>query len=575
MKKLLVVLLTLSLLMASLAACGGKSDSSGGGESSTGSDSEAAPESEADKEESQAEEGDADAEESTDTDTSGLAEITYPVTEENASVTWWHGLRAPSYQTSYDDNIVFQAIEKNTGIDIEWINPASGTETEQLNMLLVSGELPDIIQIDGYLESSGGAAAGVDDGNFVDLTDYLEEYAPDYLKTIVSSDLCYQMATTADNRVVQFLQIKQTAPQYSRVNVRNDIMEEIGWADRLPETIDDYTEMFGAMKEAGYYGYRVATNGMDSQLVYPYGISTGFYLDEEGKVAYGPWKDEFRDYLRQVREWIEAGYVHPDWTSSDTDTAALFAGKEIGMYITPSDIAYGLAKLNGYEITCVNYPRLNSGDEFRFETTTWDPVPADGIRTVVTTDCEEAGKLQIAMALLNYGYTEEGALLYNWGVEGETYTVDSEGNKTFTDLILNNDKIPMSDGQYIYKLHFGPKLAEPDVLCNPGTIGDPQALYWRELYSDDPTVNSDAILFCSLTVEQSTARGDIMTDIETYRNESILQFLLGDKDINDDAAWQEYMDTLQGMGIEEAIAITQEAQDEFMAKSIPTDWAFH
>ena len=64
-----------------------------------------------------------------------------------------------------------------------------------------------------------------------------------------------------------------------------------------------------------------------------------------------------------------------------------------------------------------------------------------------------------------------------------------------------------------------------------------------------------------------------MVDIETYMNESTLQFLMGDKDINDDDAWQEYMDTMQSLGIEEAIAITQEAQDAFIAKEIPTDWA--
>ena len=31
--------------------------------------------------------------------------------------------------------------------------------------------------------------------------------------------------------------------------------------------------------------------------------------------------------------------------------------------------------------------------------------------------------------------------------------------------------------------------------------------------------------------------------------------------------------TMQSMGIEEAIAITQEAQDAFVAKEIPTDWS--
>ncbi len=102
-----------------------------------------------------------------------VAEVTYPV-KEPATITWWHCLRAPSYQSSHNDNICWQQIAKDVGVEIEWIHPASGTETEQLNLLLMGDKLPHIIQIDGYLESAGGAAALVDDGVAVDLTDYLE-----------------------------------------------------------------------------------------------------------------------------------------------------------------------------------------------------------------------------------------------------------------------------------------------------------------------------------------------------------------------------------------------------------------
>lgn len=509
-----------------------------------------------------------------------LAEVTYPVAE-SKTITWWHALRAASYESSHDDNICWQEIEKNVGVDIEWIHPTSGSTTEQFNLLLVGGNLPHILQIDGYYETAGGAAALVDDGVAVDLTDYIAELAPDYLAAITASDLAYQMATTADGRVVQFLQLKQTAPQYNRVTVRKDIMTEIGWTDesgieglKLPETIDEYTEMFAAMKEAGYYGYKTSSNGRDSQIMYAYGIGNGFYIAEDGSVAYGMYTDTYRDYLRQVKAWIDAGYVHPDW-NGDVSATTLFTNKEIGMYITPSDISYGAAKAGGYEIACVNYPRLNSGDTFRFESTTWDVVPADGIRTVVCQSAIDDGVFEEVMALLNYGYTEEGAEIYNWGVEDVSYTRDADGNKTFTDLILNNETIPMSDGQYIYKLHFGPKLAEADVECNPGTIGDPKALYWRELYSDDETVNSDGVIFASLTADESLERAEYMTDVETYMGESTIKFLTGAMDLENDADWDTYMSTMKSMGIEEAIAVTQGAVDNFNAKEIPTDWSKH
>lgn len=492
--------------------------------------------------------------------------VAYPVEGENLSVTWWSPLRAPSYQSSNDDNIVWQQIEKNTGIDIQWIHPASGTESEQLNLLIVSGSLPDIIQIDDLYETSGGSAAGVDDGIFLDLTDYLAENAPDYISAITSSDLAYAMATTADGRVTEFDQIKQTAPQYSRETLRVDIEEEIGWGDKLPVTIDDYSKLFADMKTAGYYGWAPTKTGLQTHFMYAYGISNTFYIKEDGTVGYGLYEDAFKDYLKQMNQWYEAGYIYPDFTG-DITRSALFDNKEIGLLITPSDISYGAAKLAGYEIYIVNYPRMQEGQQYRFETTSWDPIPADGIRTVVTAGCKD---IPTALKLLNYGYTAEGAELYNWGIKDTTYTVDADGNKTYTDTMLNNDTIPASDGQYIYKLHFGPKFAEADVQCNPGTIGDPQALYLRELYSDDKTVDSTGIIRATLTAEQSTERASYMTDIDTYSKEMTLKFILGELNIDDD--WESYKSTMQSMGIEDAIAITQGAVDTFNAKQIPTDW---
>lgn len=510
-----------------------------------------------------------DATDTKDVIESAGASAVYPIKGDNLTLTYWHGLRAPDYQSSYNDNIVWQEIEKNTGVNIEWIHPATGTEGEQLNLILASGDLPDILQIDGHYESAGGSAAGVDEGVFLDLTEHIAEHAPDYLAAITSSDLAYQMATTPDGLVTHFAQVKQTAPAFSRIALREDIQEEIGWNDRMPVTLEDYTQLFSDMKEAGYYGYAPAGNGRDGQFMFPYGIEGTFYLNEDGKVAYGMYEDGYKEYLKLLASWHEEGYVHPDFTG-DIRRNAFFDTKEIGLLISPSDISYNNAKLADYEIYIVNYPRMQEGQEMRFERTTWDPVPADGIRTVISTDCKD---VETAVQFLNYGYTEEGAELYNWGIEGISYTVDSDGEKIFTDATKGIEDIPSDPAQYIYKLHFGPKLAEPDIKCNPGTVGDPVALDFRMLHSDDTTVNSSAIIFATLTVEQSTARAKIMRDIETYVDEMTLKFIFGELDIEDN--WDEYKSTLKGLNIEEAVSITQEAVDTFEAKEIPTDWIAH
>ena len=79
---------------------------------------------------------------------------------------------AVSYIQSYDDNIAYQYIQEKTGVDLQFIHPAQGQEREQFNLMMVSGDLPDIIaDTDRY---KGKDIAGVEDGIFVSLTPYLQ-----------------------------------------------------------------------------------------------------------------------------------------------------------------------------------------------------------------------------------------------------------------------------------------------------------------------------------------------------------------------------------------------------------------
>ena len=46
-------------------------------------------------------------------------------------------------------------------------------------------------------------------------------------------------------------------------------------------------------------------------------------------------------------------------------------------------------------------------------------------------------EVEVVARLLDYAYSEAGATLYNFGTEGESYTV-VDGQPVYTDLVLNN-----------------------------------------------------------------------------------------------------------------------------------------
>ena len=61
------------------------------------------------------------------------------------------------------------------------------------------------------------------------------------------------------------------------------------------------------------------------------------------------------------------------------------------------------------------------------------------------------------------------------------------------------------------------------------------------------------------TTDEADAISDSTTTIIDYVDESIARFITGDLDIDDDAAWQSYLDELEQMGLSDLLAVYQAA----------------
>lgn len=556
--------LVLAAALLAGVGCAGSSGNSGTGESPA--DSAVPAESLAGGESSDAS---ATGEESQPADSG--TQVSYPIAAEDNKLTFWLPIQpiASKYIASYNDHLIYGLISENTGMDVEFINCAPADGATQLGLLVASGDLPDILQIRGMYP--GGAAAGVSEGIFADLTPYLAQYAPDYHTAIRSSDLCYRLATSEDGRVFAFEILKQTAPAFDRMMYRQDIMDRLSLD--VPVTLADYEEDLAAMKEAGIDGLLLDKSGRTPMLMWPFGITartaTGdeahnWSLDAQGKVQFGQYTENYREYLTLMNSWYEKGYIYKDFMSnlSDAEIHALYVNGTVGMYPSAVDIASSLASANGFEAVPLPYVRSEEGQSLHFERTYWEYVPeAAFATTVISASCDN---IEAAVQYLNYCYTQEGADLCNWGVKDVHYTEDAAGNKTFTDKMLNNPDMPLADVQMNLKLHTNAKWAEPDVACNPNVVANETALALRMMYSDDKTVdNAQTLPPFSLSAEGSEKRSSIMNDINTYADEMTLKFITGVTPLSE---FDSYMEQLKAMGIEDAITITQAEYDTFMSK---------
>lgn len=491
-----------------------------------------------------------------------LAEIALPLVTEPVTLTYWVPLNpsAAQFIQSYNENEAYREIERRTGVHIEFIHPATNEAQQQFNLMMLSGELPDIIAGAGLY--NGGEFQGMTDGWFLNLTEYLPEYAPDYWKLITSDDEAYREATNDAGDVAAFYLIKpQGDPPFRRIVLRQDMLDELG--AQIPETLDELEALFDKMLAAGITPYMLAASGYEEQLEGLYQVLHGFYKDLDGKVQFGQIQPQYKDYLALLNKWYQKGYISPDFTSVNITTIrTMFDTKQIGTFMDAIVANYNRAEQQGFKVVSAPYPRLDKEQKLHYYNTDLWPVTTTGTESTVAVSASSKHK-ELAIKWLNYGYTQEGSDLYNWGVEGVNYDV-VDGKKVYNDTMLHNPKFGTEEASYIYKIHFGPKHCLPDTVCHANLLKSEGALASRTQWADADYIDSAFILPpFKLNPDQLAERTAIMSDVNTYVNEMVLKFITGAESLD---GFDSFVSTVKGMGIDRAVEITAQAYEAYLNK---------
>ena len=543
-KKALALLLTL-MLAASMVSCGGNGDSGSSGTSDSTTST-----------------GDA----STGSDTSGEAaptEVSLPLAD-GESLSYFISLDANAsiVVDDYNDNEFFQALEEKTGVHIDWMMNSSSDFVTNFNLMIASNQIPDMVYgVASYY--SDGLDASIDDGYFLDLTDKVDEYMPNY-QALRKADPQVEIDTMTDSgrlACVYAVYTEEQGPWYG-MQMRKDWLDELGMD--VPTTYDEWEAALTGFKDqlGAYAPLSLTFNGFDTMnggLSAGYGVWATWQLDETGKVNWGPAMDGWKDYLTKMNDWFEKGLIDPDFMAQDAfmvDMTSVITGKTgawTSMYTMPSLYEASSEDPDMY-IVPVTGPVVNEGDELHLRYRN----VYTGTTTSVSANCSN---WELALRWLDYLFSEEGARLANYGVEGDTYTMADDGTITFTDKVLANDQYSFSQAQANFL------MPPSSVACYYDWTRELAAVPEKDIESYDvwSSAGQDWTLpTLSLTQEESVERAAIMTDIETYAKENSTQFITGVLDI--ETGWDSYISTIQGMNLERAIEITQAAYDRYLQR---------
>lgn len=458
-----------------------------------------------------------------------------------------------------------KAWQEATGVELEIMQMADSTA---MNLMFASGDLPDIIlyQFNSY---SGGTDKAVKDKVIEPLDDYME-YAPDLQAVFDNNEDWYKEATTADGQIIGFPFIREDAQLRcsSGIMYRKDFLEKLDMD--TPETLDEFYNYLVALKEEldieapfspqrSWFFDRAFDGGV---MTSAFGlVNTNFY-QIDGTVYYGAYQEELKDMLTFMNKLYNEGLLDPNFQTMNFNTmGANFMNGISGACISSTGSGIGtymnaMADDPEFDIAPGASLVANKGDTPMYGQ--YDNA-LTGVFAVITPDCKNK---EAAVKFLNYGYTEEGKLLFNYGIEGESYTMVN-GDPVYTDLIMNNPdglSVTNARAQYDRSWASGPFVQDIGVLQVNALPCQQEAV---EIWSSTDAANY-ALPRISVAEEDLAEYTRLMSDIKTYRSEMWIKYITGVESL--DNFESEYLATLKSMGIEDAIEMQQKALDNFYAK---------
>ena len=492
--------------------------------------------------------------------------IEYPI-DTDVTLTMWIPMNstAATFIQTYAENESFLYAQEATGIKIDFIHPSSTGIQEEFNLMIVSGMLPDIIVNHRYgAREAIGAAAAVEDGLFLDLTPYMEEYSPVYYSYIMGNLDFYRDATMDDGRIIYYTNFKDVDTDiegsWDRMQLRKEWLDALGMETLW--VIEDYETYFQYIldNQEGVIPFALTKNGLERNLMTAFGLFNT-WCQKDGAVHYGPAEPAMKEYLSLLNSWYQKGFISNDFTTASS-TASLFRAGKAGMYSGTSVDAWVYAKELNMPIQNAPYMRKELGQDIQYY---YVLRPANGQYANISADSKY---FKEAMMFMDYGYTLEGSYIYCYGVPGVAWNYGEDGLPKYTDYILKNEKYNVSELDYVLRLHEGfPHMRDSDRFSIPSNIADPSTVTYRLQWQDDPNYHTDWYLpTIQMASEAASRRGEIMTEIETYRDEMVLKFIVGAEPLDN---FDKYIENVYAMGMQEAIDLTQAAYENFLSKTIP------
>lgn len=354
-------------------------------------------------------------------DSSGSKDTTS--SEEPVTLTMIQRLNA---QYVVEDNPIIEELERRLNIKLEIEAPPINNYADRLNIVMASGDLPDII----FLNNTGTLYHGwAKDGLLLRLDEYFENSMPNAKAVLTEEELAYTRVPSLDNGLYSLPRV-QTKP-WDNIIYRKDWLDNLGL--EVPTTPKEFAEVMlafakqdpdGNGKDDTYgWSYNRVMGPLHRNLINGFGVRPNSVPDENGNYELMQAQEGYFEFIDWLHDMYANGALDPEWylTKMYEDDDKWAAGQIGAIYSNKITEHINASTTNEVKNVDPN-AELVAGPPLRQEGKTISDVyynPQIWGNYGISADSEHIEK---AIEFLDYGYTDECNELLVVGIEGVTYT---------------------------------------------------------------------------------------------------------------------------------------------------------
>jgi putative aldouronate transport system substrate-binding protein len=429
--------------------------------------------------------------------------------------------------------------------------------------MLASNDLPDVIY-NNWLGFPGGPEKAILDKVIIPLNDIIAKHAPNLAKRFVDRPDWAKAAKSDMGTLYMFPFIRghDSLMVFFGPILRKDWLDELGLP--VPETMDEWYKTLTAFKAktGGMPPLSMTAFGKGRDIRYgafisAYETAMGFY-QLDGKVRFGQMDPGYKEFLATFNKWFAEGLIDKEFMTNDMAAFnAKVLGNRAGAFPGFTGSTMGTffdAKKDDPKFNLVGapYPVLKKGQT---AFTGQRDNPANGMGYAISTKSKDPA---LAASWIDYNYGKEGHMLFNFGIEGESYTMIN-GYPTYTDSVKKHPNGMAVALAGIYARSSTGGAFVQDERYFQQYVARPQQQNAVNVWSKTRAVEHN-LPGITPTPEESQRLAAIMNEVNTYCDEMFVKFIVGAEPI---ANYDQFIAQLKRMKIEDAIAIQQAALDRY------------